>query len=237
MQQGSVEKSSGWTPVPQVVARQLQEKILSGEWAEGDLIPSQRALSEAYGISRASLREALLTLETLGLIRTEPGRGTFVSAAAPVSEPPEASWRYSDSFALQDVFETRVMLEGKIAELAARSITPEDIQMLRAATEEMERCWARGDLLTNVEADLRFHRTIASSCHNPMLMRLYDTVADLLTETQRQPIPRTRTERMLASLSEHRAIIEGMEKRDSTLARAAMEAHIRNTADCAGIVI
>ena len=68
-----------------------------------------------------------------------------------------------------------------------------------------------------------------------MLMRLYETVVDLLTETQRQPIPRTRTERMQASLAEHRAIIEAVSNRDPARARQAMETHIRNTADCAGI--
>ena len=61
------------------VARHIQGMILSGELATGRRIPGQREFAEQLGISRASLREALLTLETLGLVRTEPGRGTFVS--------------------------------------------------------------------------------------------------------------------------------------------------------------
>lgn len=224
----------GWTPLPQVVARRLQKMILDGELREGDLIPSQRQLSEQFSVSRASLREALLTLETLGLVKTEPGRGTFVTAGR--SDPGAAlKWRYSDSHSMQDVFETRHMLEGQIAWAAAKGIDAEAIALLVEATDEMERCWDAGDLLANVEADLRFHRTIAQACPNRMLQSVYETVQGLLTETQRQPIPRTNPDRMRASLREHREIITALTRRDGPLACEAMQRHIANTAACADI--
>ncbi|WP_431300665.1 FadR/GntR family transcriptional regulator [Tabrizicola sp. BL-A-41-H6] len=226
----------GWTPLPQVVARRLQQMILDGELREGDQIPSQRVLSEQFNVSRASLREALLTLETLGLIKTQPGRGTFVTAGRPDSGA-EIKWRYSDSFPMQDVFETRQMLEGQIAETAARNVDAATLAALRDATDEMERCWGEGDLLSNVEADLRFHRTIALACRNQMLQSLYETVQSLLTETQRQPIPRTNPTRMRASLAEHREIIAALSRADGRAARDAMERHVRNTAECAGILL
>ena len=72
--------TSGWTPLPQVVARRLQQMLLDGGLKAGDRIPSQRILSDQFNVSRASLREAPLTLETLALIKTSPGRGTFVAA-------------------------------------------------------------------------------------------------------------------------------------------------------------
>ena len=223
-----------WTPLPQVVARRLQKMILDGELRAGDLIPSQRQLAEQFSVSRASLREALLTLETLGLVKTEPGRGTFVTAGSP--DPRAASkWRYSDSHSMQDVFETRQMLEGRIVMAAAKVIDAAAITVLIEATDEMERCWDAGDLLSNVEADLRFHRTIALHCPNRMLRSVYETVQDLLTETQRQPIPRTNPTRMRASLSEHRDIIAALSRRDSAAACEAMQRHIANTAACADI--
>ncbi len=67
------------TLVPQSVAREIQSMIQNGSLKPGEKIPSQREFSQKFGISRASLREALLTLETLGLLKTEAGRGTFVS--------------------------------------------------------------------------------------------------------------------------------------------------------------
>lgn len=224
----------GWTPLPQVIAKRLQKMILDGELQAGEAIPSQRQLAEKFNVSRASLREALLTLETLGLVKTEPGRGTFVTAGRP--EPSAAAkWRYSDSHSMQDVFETRHMLEGRIILATAKVIGPEAIAVLTEATDEMERCWEQGDLLSNVEADLRFHRTIATTCPNRMLLSVYETVQDLLTETQRQPIPRTNPSRMRASLAEHREIIKALSRRDGPAACAAMQRHIANTAACADI--
>ncbi|HVG47615.1 MAG TPA: FadR/GntR family transcriptional regulator [Rubellimicrobium sp.] len=224
-----------WQPVPQVVARRLQGLITRGEWTSGQQIPSQRVLSEQLQVSRASLREALQMLETLGLIRSEPGRGTFVTYGQEPEGAPEPRWRYAESFSLQDVFQTRIMLESQIAASAALAAASGTLKALAAATDEMQRGWEAGDLVANVEADLQFHRTIVANCGNRMLQTLYDNVAGLLTETQRQPIPRTRTERMTESLGEHRAVIAALRARDPEAARAAMAAHIRNTAQSAGV--
>ncbi|MGV8955267.1 MAG: FadR/GntR family transcriptional regulator, partial [Cypionkella sp.] len=174
----SMLPTPAWTPLPQVVARRIQQMILEGELKTGDRIPSQRILSDQFSVSRASLREALLTLETLGLIKTEPGRGTFVSAGQ-AGPDGGLKWRYSDSFAMADVFGTRVMLESQIAESAAAAIDAVALAALAAATDEMERCWDAGDLLANVEADLRFHSTIAQACTNRLLVSLYETVQGL----------------------------------------------------------
>ncbi len=208
--------------------------LLDGALKTGDRIPSQRILSDQFNVSRASLREALLTLETLGLIKTEPGRGTFVTAGR-AETAGIVKWRYSDTFELSDVFETRLMLESQIVECAATTIDPMALDVLRKETDAMERCWEVGDLLANVEADLRFHSTIAQACANLMLKTLYDTVQTLLAETQRQPIPRTNPSRMGASVAEHREIIAALEIGDGTAARRAMHRHITNTAECAGI--
>lgn len=85
----------------------------------------------------------------------------------------------------------------------------------------------------NVDADLEFHGTIVAACSSTMLKALYQTVRDQVTETQRQPIPITDPERQ--SIAEHRRIIAALRANDSLLARSEMEAHIRNTARCAGL--
>ncbi|MCV3768925.1 FadR/GntR family transcriptional regulator [Rhizobium sp. TRM95796] len=226
------------TLVPQSVAREIQTMIQSGQLKPGEKIPSQREFSQKFGISRASLREALLTLETLGLLKTEAGRGTFVSGpAAPSSGAPGhmAPWRYSDSYSVFDVFQTRILLEGEIARLAAGRLTQMQLDKMEQATRTMEECWASQDLLANVEADLEFHAAIVSACSNAMLKALYQTVRDQVTETQRQPIPITDPERMRDSIAEHRKIIRALRANDSAQAKYEMEAHIRNTARCAGL--
>ncbi len=217
------------------VARRIQGMILSGELATGRRIPGQREFAEQLGISRASLREALLTLETLGLVRTEPGRGTFVSPRS--ANGGLSKWRYADSYRLEEVFQTRVTIELRIAELCAPIVLPDDLAGLSAATDRMESAYAAGDLLANVDADLDFHRLIAERCPNRMLVDLYLSVREQLTETQRQPIPNTAPARMSQSIAEHRAIIAAFTDRDAVSAGAAMRAHIRNTAACAGIAL
>ncbi len=223
------------TFLPQSVAREIQEMIQSGALKPGEKSPSQREFSQKFGVSRASLREALLTLETLGLIKTEAGRGTFVTDPSNVTKPGMAPWRYSDSYSVFDVFQTRIMLEGQITELASGRLTANQLDHMEQATKQMEDCWANQDLIANVEADLSFHDTIVAACSNAMLRALYQNVRDQLTETQRQPIPITDPERMKASIAEHRRITAALRDNDGPRARREMETHIRNTARCAGL--
>lgn len=225
------------TPVTQTIARTLQEMIRTGELKADEKMPSQRVLSERLKVSRASLREALLTLETLGLVRTLPARGTFV--LGPGSRIPNGptSWRYDKDYAIADVFQTRSMIEGELCRLATPRIGPDEIAALDAANDEFERAWRGRDLVAHVEADLRFHRLIADRCPNRMLRTLYGSIQDVLTESQRQPIPRTETQRMEASIAEHRAIIAALKSGDPAAAKTAMQAHIVNTARCAGIML
>ncbi|MEJ5022961.1 FadR/GntR family transcriptional regulator [Ochrobactrum vermis] len=223
------------TLVPQSVAREIQSMITDGVLQPGEKIPSQREFSQKFGISRASLREALLTLETLGLLKTEPGRGTFVAGPASDQSGNMAPWRYSESYSVFDVFQTRIMLEGEIARLAAGRLTQLQLHQMEETTRAMEEGWALQDRLSNVEADLEFHGLIVSACSNAVLRTLYDTMRDQLAETQRQPIPRTLPERMKESIAEHRRIIAALAANDPMGAKKEMQAHIRNTAQCAGL--
>ena len=221
--------------VPQSVARKIQGMIQSGEFQAGDKIPSQREFSQQLGISRASLREALLTLETLGLLKTETGRGTFIVDGKPSSSSHMASWRYSDSYSAFDVFQTRIMLEGRMAGLAAGRLATNQLDQMEYVTQQMEDYWVREDLLSNVEADLEFHAIISSSCSNAMLRSLYQMLREQISETQRHPIPITDSPRMRESIAEHRRIIAALRANDGCLAQREMENHILNTAHCAGL--
>ncbi|MEH6836459.1 MULTISPECIES: FadR/GntR family transcriptional regulator [Falsihalocynthiibacter] len=229
----STDKSS----VTQTVARQLQEMIRSGSLAKDEKLPSQRVLSEQLGVSRTSLREALLTLETLGLVRTLPARGTFVVGINTQEARGQDPWRFDEQYSILDVFQSRMMIETEMCRLAAPHINDAVAQKLREVTDQFELAWTRGDLVTHVEADLMFHRLIAQACPNAMLRRLYHSVSDLLTESQRVPIPSTALARMNASMEEHRTILHALTRNRPEDAANAMQAHIRNTAACVGISI
>ena len=95
----------------------------AGELSKDEKIPSQRILSEQLQVSRASLREALLTLETLGLVRTLPARGTFVTGTEVSTDAGQQSWRFDGQFTISDVFQSRLLIETELCRLAAPSAT------------------------------------------------------------------------------------------------------------------
>ncbi|MFW2543656.1 FadR/GntR family transcriptional regulator [Primorskyibacter sp. 2E107] len=219
----------------EVVTRQIQDMIRKGDFPPDTKLPSQRILAEQLGVSRASLREALMTLETLGLLRTLPARGTFVVDAAKTDSKQPVAWRFGGSFSLQDVFETRILVEAELCRMAAPVMTDADLSVLDAACQTFETTWHRGDLVAHVEADLAFHAQIADACPNRMLHGFYQSINEILTESQRAPIPRTHVSRMQASMEEHRAILSALRRRDGAAAAQAMRAHIKNTARIAGV--
>lgn len=224
------------TPVTQTIARRLQEMIRAGDLKAGEKLPSQRVLSEQLKVSRPSLREALLTLETLGMVRTLPARGTYVVDRAATSDPP-SFWRYDGAYSLLEVFQSRVLIESELCRLAAGQLRAEMTGVLEQTNEAFESAWKQGDLIAHVEADLQFHKAIAEACPNVMLRKLYESVRDLLTESQRQPIPNTAGERMTQSIQEHRNILAALLRGDQEQAAQAMRAHICNTAFCAGVTL
>ncbi|WP_103173813.1 FadR/GntR family transcriptional regulator [Paracoccus sp. SY] len=219
-------------PVAQGVASRLQDMIRSGQLKAGQKLPSQRILSEQLQVSRPTLREALMTLETLGLIQTLPARGTFV--LDPASQAPRTTWRYDDAHALRDVFQTRLLVEGEMCRLAANAIDSAAVTGLTAAADAFEDAWHRQDLVAHVEADLALHQGIADACPNRVLASVYGNLKHLLSETQRQPIPNTDPGRMEQSIAEHRLILAALASRDPEAACRRMQEHIRNTARCAG---
>ncbi|MDB3936069.1 FCD domain-containing protein, partial [Granulosicoccus sp.] len=145
------------------------------------------------------------------------------------------NWRYDDSFSIRDVFQSRVLIESELCRLSAETIGKDALTILESANSAFEDSWNRQDLMAHVEADLLFHRTIAASCPNEMLQHIYNSVQDLLTESQRQPIPNTEPARMEQSINEHRNIIKALRRADPARAHSAMRLHIRNTAKCAGV--
>ena len=173
----------------------IQAMILDGEIAVGARMASQTEMSARLGISRATLREALSTLETLGFLSIEPGRGTFVVSDAPTRSGALSRWRFGPGYSEREVFQTRLALESAIAAEAARRIDLSTLEDLRAATDGMRAGWRSQDLIGVIRRDRRFHELIVRSCGNRMMRDLYDGARAMLQETQSHPIPVTRPDR------------------------------------------
>lgn len=213
----------------------IQRKILSGEYLPGQGLPSQIELAAQLGVSRASLREALSMLETLGFLSIEPGRGTFVSTSNPTLSGSLSDWRYSRRYEEEAVFQTRLALECAIVARAATQIGTAALDGLRRATEGMREAWKAQNLVRVAECDKQFHEVIVMSCGNAMMNDIYFGAKDILQETQVHPLPITRSKRAEESINEHGQIIEALEQHDTIRAEAAMRDHIVRTAAAVGI--
>ena len=213
----------------------IQRKILSGEYQPGQCLPSQVELAIQLSVSRASLREALSMLETLGFLSIEPGRGTFVSTSNPTQSGSLSNWRYSQRYQEQAVFQTRLALECAIVAEAAWKLGMSELDELRRATGQMEDAWKRQDLVRVAACDKHFHEIIVKNCGNAMLGDIYFSLKEILQETQVHPLPITRMKRAKESIGEHTAIIAALHERDRHAAKMAMNAHIVSTAAALGM--
>jgi GntR family transcriptional repressor for pyruvate dehydrogenase complex len=223
--------------VTDTAAKRLQEMILSGELASGERLPSQHDLSRQLGISRASLREAVSILETLGFLNIEPGRGTFIASNALATGGQLTPRGLSDRYAKQDIYQTRLYIESLIIADVARVVTPGTLRTLREATAVMVEAWDRRDLVTIINHDRIFHLTICRACPNPMLRDIYEGLSEEFQGTWRYPLPVTRTQRFLESMGEHYAMVDALEAGDGQRAAAIMQEHVFKTAAAAGIAI
>lgn len=171
-------------PVRQVplvlqVSEQFRALIESGEWARGSRIPGENQLATELGVSRGTVREALRSLSLTGLLEPRVGDGTYVRATNEISG---VLVRDELSASLTHVLDTRAGIEAAAARLAAQQPNP-DLSALSAALEARSNA---GDLNAFVAADTEFHRGVVVASGNPLLLRLYDAIAELLAESIHQ---------------------------------------------------
>lgn len=205
------------------VAQHLSELIVEGEVAAGEALPPERQLVRRFGVSSVVIREALNTLSVSGLVEIRHGVGSFVTTPDHwrVAEPIAALIR-SEHASLLNVLEIRAIIEIEVAGLAAERHDQSALQMLDGALGRMAA--SIHDPVANVEADMEFHRALASGAGNPVLpFVLQPIVAPIHTSMLRGTRLQEATAR---ALDEHRRIRNAIAERDSDGARAAMRVHM-----------
>ncbi|QNN58883.1 FadR family transcriptional regulator [Diaphorobacter ruginosibacter] len=212
-------------------ARVIREWIESGVYPVGSLLPSQRELSDRLGVSRTSLREALSTLQGLGLVMSRPGKGVYVTQAPEVQGA--EVWRFADSHALTDVYQLRYVLEGFAARLASLVIEPEDLRLLRTNWQAMTQHIENGDFAHASQLDFEFHLQIAMISGNKAMAEILRNSGDVMQESQRLPYYKRGARH--ATCEEHAAIIDGLESGRADAAQQAMTTHIIQAAQRAGV--
>jgi len=224
----------------------IRNWIVAGAYPAGSLLPSQRELCIQLGVSRTSLREALSTLQGMGLVVVRPGKGMYVAQpplranspnlADPLSPPAEAAptpWRFADTCALADVYQLRFVLEGFAARLAALVIQPDDLTQLRENLAHMQQCIDADDLTRASQLDFAFHLHIATLSGNRAMADVLRASGEVIRESQRLPFYQRAARG--ATGTEHAAIIDALAQGHAELAQQAMGRHIVQAAQRAGV--
>ncbi len=206
------------------IADQLAELIRTGEFKPGDRLPSERDLSQQLGVSRASVREALIALEIDGLIDVKVGLGVFVSAT-PFAPGEVMALTEPGPF---EVLEARQLIEGETAGLAATHASSADLAAIRATVSMMaDEVKSTG---AGLNADALFHLRIAEASGNGALVHMvkqlwnfrYSAMFRKLDEHFDTPA------RHAAAIQEHLKLVEAIERHDAAQARAAIRAHLHS---------
>ncbi|MFT3820331.1 MAG: FadR/GntR family transcriptional regulator [Rubrivivax sp.] len=215
------------TPVTQHVLTLLQERIVSGQWPSGFRLESQRELAEQLGVSRASLREAISSLEAFGLVSVEPGRGVFVTSADQRQRALQASSAAGEAYSDEELYEARLLMEGWAAALAALSITGEQLEALRALVDQMQAALAHQDQAALDHLDFEFHAAIVSACRNRLLRKL---LTPIFSEHDMSNARIADAAFISTRVKEHRDVLNALASREPARARDAMRTHILRSA-------
>ncbi|MFJ2901296.1 FadR/GntR family transcriptional regulator [Streptomyces sp. NPDC087212] len=214
------------------LAEQLLTEIIDGRHPPDSALPAEGELSERAGVSRLTVREAVKRLRAQNVVRVVRGRGTYVNppdrwtALEPVVR---AASRGAGGALASRLVEARRLIENGAAELAATRRTDDDLAELRRQLGLMREAARVGDTEQFVQADIDFHDVVMRASGNLFVPLLFEPFGALLVEARRETsaVPEIRTN----ALAHHEAVLAALETGSPANARAAMDAHMNQTAD------
>jgi GntR family transcriptional repressor for pyruvate dehydrogenase complex len=216
------------TRIPEEIADRLRLLVLDGTYPPGRPLPSERLLAARFGVSRGSIRDAFRMLEMIGLLETRHGQGTFPRELTVnrLVAPLASALTYSRD--LQDeLLDVRRMFEPAVARVAATRATDDDLADLQRVLDTQRRKLKTGR--PAIVEDTAFHAVVARATRNRVVVRIMETLNDLLVESRTLALKQKgRPER---SIKGHEAVVAALARRDAEGAARAMHNHIDEIAD------
>ncbi|CAH2909439.1 MAG: Lactate-responsive regulator LldR in Enterobacteria, GntR family [uncultured Paraburkholderia sp.] len=212
-----------------VVADQIKQLISDDTLMPGDRLPAERDLATQLAVSRPSLREALIRLESDGYIATSGRCGfTVVDLTAPIISRPLAELLLQNPRTSADILELRQGLEAISTVYAAERATTADLRKIKAAFEALKAASQSQDRMNLAELDAAFHLAIADSTHNVALAHVMHGIHTLIREGMRQYHRLIDYDEAMEKqlMSQHQAIYDAVMARDAQKARKAAERHL-----------
>lgn len=211
------------TKIYEQVAQQLQRMIRDGLVKPGEKLPPERELAEMLQVSRGSLRDAIRTLELMGLVEPRQGEGTVVcdpSAKSLIN--PLATVLPRQRKLVGELLEFRRMIEPTLAGRAAQNASDEELAYMEDILRRQKQKVERGELA--IEEDSEFHYAIAEAAKNSVVLKVLDAFMDLLRETRERSLQLEG--RLQRSFAGHRRVLDAIRAHDATAAEEAMRRHI-----------
>ena len=209
------------------VERALLDLLGNGSLVTGQRLPSEQALASQFGVSRATVREAIARLRADGVVSTKPGRGAVVLSKTPLALRLESEPYSKESGTWPHLFELRQMIEIEAAGLAAKRHTASDLIAIESAFADMAKAVCTQSHAS--QADLAFHHAIAVATQNPHLLALVDFISaqlDCLLEQAWQNSARYVGGPHHAQ-TEHKVLLDAVRLRDDDGARCAARKHLQ----------
>jgi GntR family transcriptional repressor for pyruvate dehydrogenase complex len=204
-------------------ANRIRQMIFSGELKPGGMLPPRKELAVKFSVGVATVHEAVKSLATVGLLESRSGKGTWVclNALESVIHPSMITNRFGQIDTMT-IYQARLALEVALAELAAETATPEEIQEMFAALDKAHNVIDDDEAF--VKADWEFHLLIARASHNVLLQAFYNLSREMLLEFIREVIRRPHVKLEASNL--HRAQVEAIARHDIEGAKEAARQHM-----------
>lgn len=210
----------------ELIIDQMLQMIDQGIFVPGQKLPSEKELAEILCVSRPTVREAMRSLMTMGLVEIRCGDGTYLNDSVRLISEHFKNANLLKHFSYNELIDTRLMLECETARLAALTVTQEDVQNLEHAYAEVAATMDVPDVEFHW-VDARFHMAIAECSKNRFMKEILSALQDLLVLIN-VSVPSGREIRQ-QSCASSRAIVDAIEAGDSELARQLMHRHISDT--------
>lgn len=209
------------------ISAQIINQIEDGIWKEGEQIKGELELSKLFQVSRGSIREAIKSLQIMGILVAVSGQGTFVAENA-LQKIKDSRFvdMISDGKYRDEVLECRYMIEPQAAFVAAKICTEQDIAYLQDCYDTMM-SYADADDVKNVNFwGQRFHTYIIEMMKNKVLSAIYKSIEQRLLDERKEFMLGNEKQELLMYHHEHLEIIDAFRKHDAVLARKIMDQHL-----------
>ncbi|MBA1336225.1 MAG: hypothetical protein HPY66_2470 [Firmicutes bacterium] len=207
------------------IAKQIITLIKEGKWAPGDKLSGETELANSFQVSRNSVRESLKALELMGIVKSMPGRGTYLSPDVMRNiNKIELLWLFKNEGMLKELMEARLIIEVELTYLAAKRANQDDIEKLasiiKKSVDAVEaKCYSR-------DIGLEFHMTIAHIARNSILNNFLNSITDELAAERNLIKMKYADETILREVREHKQLFNYIKEHEASKARDLMYRHI-----------